>query len=50
MDNDEKCQRSNCDNNALENHICPFKAEIHEDTQTLCNCCEDCINRCREEI
>jgi len=27
-------------------HICPFKADIHGDEETLCLCCEDCTEQC----
>lgn len=35
---------------AKEFHPCPYKEEIYEDETTLCNCCEDRVTTCREEV
>lgn len=41
----------NCDkNDALEDHECPFKVEIHDDEDTLCNCCEECMYECAMDV
>ena len=31
-------------------HICPYKAEIECDEETLCNCCDDCAHECADDI
>ena len=31
-------------------HTCPFAEEIHNDSQTLCNCCEFCMQSCADDI
>ena len=31
-------------------HVCPYKSEIHEDDETLCDCCEDCAQECAYDI
>ncbi len=46
----EKCQRSGCNSEALPEHPCPFSEDIHNDSETLCNCCNNCIAECCDEI
>lgn len=31
-----------------EEHICPFKIELFDDTDT-CNCCKECTQVCSDE-
>ncbi len=31
-------------------HTCPFRSEIDDDKETLCNCCFSCRNHCADEI
>ena len=31
-------------------HTCPFAEDIHQDSNTLCNCCEDCQHGCCMDI
>lgn len=33
-----------------EAHVCPFKEEIHGDTNTLCDCCATCAYECMREV
>lgn len=33
-----------------EDHPCPFKDEIHDDRETLCNCCAECRYQCQMDI
>lgn len=35
---------------AEDPHPCPFKEEINDDSETLCNCCKDCQYECRMDI
>lgn len=35
---------------AEEPHTCPYREDIHNDSETLCNCCEDCTQSCAEDI
>jgi len=37
-------------NNANELHPCPFKEEINEDSESLCDCCDDCTHECMMNI
>ena len=39
-----------CGNVGLEKHTCPFSAEIHDDYDTLCNCCSDCAHECAMDV
>lgn len=49
-DDDSICQNHGCSCAALPPHVCPFKDEINDDTETLCTCCEDCQYECRMDI
>jgi hypothetical protein len=31
-------------------HICPYKAEINDDDETLCDCCDNCRAECQDNI
>lgn len=31
-------------------HPCPFKQEIHDDRDTLCECCENCTHECAMDV
>lgn len=31
-------------------HSCPFSEEIHDNSTTLCNCCDDCTHECAMDI
>ena len=47
-DND-KC--SSCSkNDAKSLHACPFAEDVHNDRQSLCNCCDNCVRECCAEI
>ncbi len=37
------------ENEALPAHNCPFKIELHNDSETLCTCCEACKKECAGE-
>jgi hypothetical protein len=45
----EKCQI--CNNNTGEElHTCPYSEDIHDDSESLCNCCGDCEYQCAMDI
>jgi hypothetical protein len=45
----EKCQ--SCGKNpAQPPHTCPFAEEIHGDSESKCNCCDDCTYQCAMDI
>ena len=46
----EICEQSDCINPADPSHVCPYKAEINEDEETLCNCCPSCYHECLMDI
>lgn len=33
-----------------EPHPCPYKADVNEDSESLCRCCEDCMQVCADDI
>jgi hypothetical protein len=41
-----KCGR----NPASEPHTCPYAADVHDDEETLCNCCDECTQECADDI
>lgn len=43
-----KCDR--CGGPGEDPHPCPFAEEIHEDSETQCNCCESCTEECAMDI
>ncbi len=45
----EKCDRCNC-NDCESDHVCPYKNEINDDDETLCNCCDACKDECLMSI
>lgn len=45
----ETCQRCRKEP-ATEPHTCPFAEDIHDDSETLCNCCDDCAHECAMDI
>ena len=42
----DKCRK----NPANELHICPYKEDIDGDSETRCNCCEECLDNCVGDI
>lgn len=35
---------------AWELHPCPYKSDINDDPDTLCNCCPYCVSECAADI
>lgn len=35
---------------AVSPHPCPFLEDVHNDRETLCTCCDDCEQRCADDI
>lgn len=33
-----------------EPHPCPYRSEIYEDEETLCNCCDECRSNCCDDV
>lgn len=46
---DSTCE--NCGKNPAEAlHPCPFRADVNDDSETLCNCCPECEHECAMDI
>jgi hypothetical protein len=45
-----KCSRDGCNNAAQPEHHCPYKAEINDDMESTCDCCETCQQDCADDI
>lgn len=43
------CQKCEI-NPSQELHTCPFKEEIYDDHEFLCDCCPECTYECRMDI
>jgi len=41
----KKCPKCNI-NEAAEDHTCPYREDIEDDSESVCNCCVDCENQC----
>lgn len=39
-----------CPNPASGPHPCPYREEIHGDSESLCTCCPDCTHQCAMDI
>ncbi len=39
-----------CGSNGELPYTCPYAEEIGGDSNTLCNCCDDCSNQCAMDI
>lgn len=37
-------------NPAAPSHACPYKEDMDNDTETLCNCCDACRDQCCMDI
>lgn len=46
---DEKIEGCTCDE-CYEEHTCPYKAEINDDEETMCTCCDYCRYECSMDI
>lgn len=55
MDDEKDIQKDtyhkcSCGNDAINEHTCPFKEEINNDCESMCNCCEECMHQCAMDI
>jgi hypothetical protein len=39
-----------CGAEDIEPHPCPYDSDIHDDDETLCTCCDFCLNECAMDI
>lgn len=42
----EKCNK----NPGNEPHTCPYQEDVNDDYETLCNCCDECMHECSQDI
>ena len=45
----EICEQCNSEPGE-QDHTCPYKEEIGDDNESLCNCCEECRYQCCQAI
>jgi len=46
----DECVNGECNNEVEDEHTCPFQAEINDDEEYQCRCCESCTYDCAQEI
>ena len=46
----DKCKDGVCENEVDYLHECPFQADINENDEDYCRCCDSCRADCSEEI
>lgn len=39
-----------CKHEPLDLHVCPYAADVENDTESLCDCCEDCTDACAADV
>jgi len=44
------CRQSKEPNEGQAMHTCPYKTEINNDKEALCNCCDECTLECVDNI
>lgn len=45
-----ECGRFGCGNKALSKHCCPYQADVNGDESKHCNCCEEHMQQCCDDI
>lgn len=54
MDASDEVIKTECffggEHDACKPHTCPYREEIDNDNETLCNCCDDCKQQCADDI
>jgi len=45
-----KCQSCHKNLGTEQLHTCPYKSEIHDDDDAMCNCCDNCRHECTMDI
>lgn len=46
----ENIDECTCDNEYVEEHSCPKKSDVENDSESLCTCCEYCESNCHDDI
>lgn len=39
-----------CDSGEWDEHTCPFRADVNDDSESLCTCCPMCEANCADDI
>ena len=47
MTEQDKCK---CGHDGSPMHTCPYKEDVNDDKESLCNCCRVCELNCRDDI
>ncbi len=47
MEDEPKCK---CGDPGETDHTCPYAEDIHDDHESLCNCCQECTGNCAMDI
>ena len=42
----KKCKQ----HSALDLHSCPYQSDVNNDSESLCDCCEECTDECCMDI
>jgi hypothetical protein len=52
MDNKNQTQLCECcqKNPAVDPHICPYAADVNNDNESECTCCDECAHECAMDI
>ncbi len=44
------CQSCKKNQGTSELHPCPYAEDVHNDFSAMCNCCDECIQQCSDDI
>jgi len=39
-----------CKTETIDEHFCPYKADIYDDYEDLCKCCDVCTEECAWDV
>lgn len=39
-----------CDSEIIDEHPCPLKSDVDDNSESLCRCCAHCVENCRDDI
>ena len=39
-----------CKHEPLDKHTCPYQEDVNGDSESLCNCCDECTQECAWDI
>ena len=49
---EDRCDRGtlHCEGPCEYLHTCPYRVEINDDNESLCNCCGECEGECAQDV